>query len=433
MNKYSLVLFILVIIRVDTQAQSCLPEGITFTTQAQVDSFQVNYPNCSQIEGDVTIGQWDIEINITHLNGLSVLNSIGGTLKIWYTDSLTSLTGLEGLTFIGGGLSISVNDALTSLSGLNNVTSIHNEIEIDNNAALTSLTGLNNVTSVGGYIHIQINPVLTSLTGLDNVTSIGGSLWILHNPVLTNLEPLHKVDSIMDFLWIYSNNALTSLEGLENITYVGEDLSISGNPLLTSMTGLEGLTFIGGIIVLDDNIALTSITSLANVTSIGGRIEFDGNWTLTSLIGLDNISAGSITGINIINNYALSTCEVQSICDYLAIPNGFVQFYNNATGCNSQEEVETACLNGVDETTIPDNQIKIFPNPSSTSITLSLPSTITVNSTTLSIRNVSAQQVLSRCITEPITILDIGTLPRGVYIVKITDNSTVEFGKFVKQ
>jgi len=33
-------------------AQSCLPQGITFTTQAQIDNFQPIYPYCTEIEGD---------------------------------------------------------------------------------------------------------------------------------------------------------------------------------------------------------------------------------------------------------------------------------------------------------------------------------------------------------------------------------------------
>ena len=50
-------------------AQPCLPEGITFSTQAEIDSFQINYPSCTEIEGDVTIEGWDI----ANINGLNVL------------------------------------------------------------------------------------------------------------------------------------------------------------------------------------------------------------------------------------------------------------------------------------------------------------------------------------------------------------------------
>jgi hypothetical protein len=42
-------------------SQGCLPEGITFTTQAQIDSFQINYPGCNAVEGNVIIEAYLIE------------------------------------------------------------------------------------------------------------------------------------------------------------------------------------------------------------------------------------------------------------------------------------------------------------------------------------------------------------------------------------
>ncbi|RLD23011.1 MAG: hypothetical protein DRI54_07895, partial [Bacteroidetes bacterium] len=48
-----------------TISQTCLPEGITFSTQAEIDNFQTNYPGCTEISGVVTIkGN-----NITNLDG----------------------------------------------------------------------------------------------------------------------------------------------------------------------------------------------------------------------------------------------------------------------------------------------------------------------------------------------------------------------------
>ena len=37
-------------------SQGCLPQGIIFISQAQIDSFPINYPNCTKIEGRVNIG-----------------------------------------------------------------------------------------------------------------------------------------------------------------------------------------------------------------------------------------------------------------------------------------------------------------------------------------------------------------------------------------
>lgn len=163
-------------------AQSCLPEGITFETQAQIDSFQYNYPNCTIIEGDVFIyGFYDI----TNLNGLTVLTSIGGNLRIGGNLALTKLTGLKGVTSIGGYL------------------------EIGYNYALTSLKGLSNVSAIGGYLWIEMNNALTSLTGLDSIESNSiGSLTIFMNDSLSTCE----VKSICDYLsapngsvWIIDN------------------------------------------------------------------------------------------------------------------------------------------------------------------------------------------------------------------------------------
>ena len=81
--------------------QGCLPEGITFTTQEEIDSFQVNYPGCTEIEGGVIINSYS---GITNLEGLSVINAIGGDLKILRNLELISLTGLENLYFIAGNL-----------------------------------------------------------------------------------------------------------------------------------------------------------------------------------------------------------------------------------------------------------------------------------------------------------------------------------------
>jgi len=104
MKKFYIILIALIIAS-GAKAQSaqpcstCLPEGIWFCTQAHIDNFQTNYPDCTEIEGDVSINSGS---DITNLNGLIVLTSIGGYLNICCNTSLTSLTGLEGLTSIGG-------------------------------------------------------------------------------------------------------------------------------------------------------------------------------------------------------------------------------------------------------------------------------------------------------------------------------------------
>ncbi len=57
-------------------SQPCLPEGIWFETQEQIDNFQNNYPGCTEIMGTVLIEG----SNITNLDGLQVITAIGGYL-----------------------------------------------------------------------------------------------------------------------------------------------------------------------------------------------------------------------------------------------------------------------------------------------------------------------------------------------------------------
>ncbi|MFZ4462487.1 MAG: hypothetical protein ACOYN5_01470, partial [Bacteroidales bacterium] len=289
MKNLSILLFLL-FVSFTASSQSCLPQGITFSTQADVDNFHINYPNCTQIGGSVYI----VNTSISNLNGLNVLTSIGGLLQIWYNMHLISLSGLDNVTQIGGALIIQYNFALTNLSGLKGLTQIGGDFTYFSNGLITNLSGLDKLTYVGGTLKIT-DCCLSSLTGLGKLDHIGGYLWLENNYALTNLSGLDSLNSIGNYLWIHNNYALTSLTGLDKLN------------------------------------------------SIGGGLTIHANHNIHSLSGLDNIDAGSITHLNIDSNQNLTVCTVQSICDYITSPTGFVSIHTNAIGCNNQAEVEAAC------------------------------------------------------------------------------------------
>jgi hypothetical protein len=325
-------------------SQPCLPYGIEFTTQAQIDNFPVNYPNCTEIEGDVTIDG----SNINNLNGLSILTSIGGKLLIQHTF-LDNMSGLDNLTSVGRWLTIQYNWSLNSLTGLESLTSVEGGFTVNNTNSLSSLIGLESLTSVGG-LSLHDNNALTSLSGLENLNSITGVIMIIRNPVLPDLSGLDNVTSFMSRLLIYGNSSMTSLTGLEGLTSIGrleigmESYSVySGNASLTSLSGLENVTSIYGDIIIGGNNALTNLSGLDNLVSIDGDIIIVENDTLTSLTGLENIIPSSISNLYLSDNKHLSECEIQSICDYLVSPNGSVNIFNNASGCNSHSEVANSC------------------------------------------------------------------------------------------
>jgi hypothetical protein len=140
-----------------TTASAQVCSALHLTTQAQVDAV-----SCSSVTGDVSIGGSDI----TNLDGLGAVTSVGGDLDISYNSVLTNVDGLAALT------------------------------------------------SVGGYLHIQDNWVLTNVDGLGAVTSVGGDLWIYDSFVLTNVDGLGAVTSVGRDLWIDGNSVLDNFCGI---------------------------------------------------------------------------------------------------------------------------------------------------------------------------------------------------------------------------
>ena len=435
----------------------CLPYGnYNFTSQADIDSFQSAFPGCTDLEGNVSIKGSDI----TNLSGLNNINSIGVSLVITDTDLLDNLSGLENLSSVGSdfwiGDEYGSNASLSSLSGLNNLTSIGGSLLISNNEVLTHLTGLESLTDVEairigmdwggnsslldltglegltdfqGTLEITGNNNLTSLAGLENLTS-AGSLFVNNNNSLINLSGLEDLTSVGYHLSVTSNNSLTNLSGLENLTTLGGVLQIIENDALTGLTSLESLTAVGEHLLITGNDILSGLTGLENLMSIGGNLDVSNNSSLYSLIGLDNIEPNSIWNLRIANNPELSTCDVESICDYLAIPGASIEIHDNATGCNSPEEVEEHCLTTVEELET-GNGITIIPIPSNDNITLSSP--LITGNTQLLIINVSGEKVLERQLTDTETQIDISALPRGAYFVRVHNKKMVEVTKVVKQ
>ena len=150
---YFLIIALLAIY--SAMAQGCLPEGITFTTQEQIDNFQTDYPGCMEIEGDVIIEE-SYSGAILNLSGLNVITSIGGNLVIENNNGLSHLAGLENLISIGKNLDISINNSLTSIAGLGNLTSVGgDDIFIYGNNSLLSISALSGLTIINGNLLIS--------------------------------------------------------------------------------------------------------------------------------------------------------------------------------------------------------------------------------------------------------------------------------------
>ena len=417
-----------------TLAQSpCLPEGITFTTQAQIDNFRGNYPGCTEIQGDVEINGGDItnvdslftitliqgsltigdahqfpsgNPNLEDLSGMINLTSVGQDLTIAQNYLLMDLAGLENLNAIGGNLTITDNNNLSTLGGLNQLNSVGG-LGIGGNDFLENMNGLEGLTTIESHLSISFTK-FTNLTGLNNLTSIGGNFIVLMNFDLLDFEGL---------------NSLSSIGGNFNVGY-STDAMWWGNSSLYNFSGLDNLSSIGGHLHITDNEELNNLNGLEGLTSIGGELYIGALWSdsipgLVSIDALGNVEAESIENLLIIYNTSLSKCQVQSICEYLTAPGNNSEIHDNAPGCNDVEEVNEACKSGgVKEQAL--LFLLVHPNPTDNGriiITLNNPQNLH-----LTCFNTYGQQVHHQEIADLETEINVSTWAPGIYLAVVYED-----------
>lgn len=356
--------------------QSCLPNGITFTTQNQIDSFSINYPGCTEIEGNVFINSSPL---ITNLEGLEQLISIDGNLQIENNDSLSSLNGLNFLEFVGGNVFIEMNSSLISLDGLDSLNIIGQGLRIKYNVILEEITNLNALISIGAELVIKGNPELQSLIGLGQITSLNDECLIVENALLSDLNGLDKLRIIDDLLSIKNNEALTSLLGLDSLLALGSYLKIEGNP------------------------------------------------SLNSISALNNIDVSTISKLYINGNSNLTFCSESWVCNFINI-GGEVEINDNALGCNSETQVIDGCT--VPIKTIANDEyyrISTFPNPADNSITILNESGAVIEM--VKIYNQLGQSVLQIQLENQ--TMNISQLSSGIYILEAEMKDRKVFEKLV--
>ena len=143
----------------------CPPDSnLYFSQQAHIDSFAAQYPNCTEVKGDLWIGGLFSD-GVTDLSGLSNITTVGKNVYIDINFKLESLAGLENLTTIKGGL-LHVGDCnkLKSLDGLGGIDSLRS-IKISRNKELKTLKGLDSL-KYAKRVDIGDNAELENIEGL---------------------------------------------------------------------------------------------------------------------------------------------------------------------------------------------------------------------------------------------------------------------------
>ncbi|UPQ80147.1 T9SS type A sorting domain-containing protein [Flavobacterium azooxidireducens] len=198
-----------------TCSSSPCPAGnVTLNSQLDVDTFVALYPNCTTIDGDLTISG----TFINSLVGLSNLTTINGSLRITNNTALSSLNGLENITAINGVLNISFNTLITQLPNWNltqvNSIAISTNTNLNSIASLTGVTSLTTANTSGSIMALTIFgcPALTSLNGLQNLSFINNfGVFIAFNNNLTDISALNNLNiASISSINVENNNSLTT-------------------------------------------------------------------------------------------------------------------------------------------------------------------------------------------------------------------------------
>ncbi len=224
-----------------------LQGGISLRTQEEVDEFvKKGYTGMTAalflLEEPTPANPLEDRDPIVDISGLSTLTSIGGDLRIEQTD-ISSLNGLNNVESIGGFMLLFGNPLLTSMQGFQSLGSV-DEILIANNG-LTDLSGLEGITSLEGDLVIGGLDGITDLRGLDNLQKVGNLLRIegcnnllslngLENLSMTDNLALNSLSSDTQHFIAFNDN-LNDLCGITNFMVNNPEIKIiftgNGEPI----------------------------------------------------------------------------------------------------------------------------------------------------------------------------------------------------------
>jgi hypothetical protein len=431
-------------------------------SQAQVDNFAANYPNCYEPTHEIRVnGSFS---NITNLAGLYPLTDAQSIfllntdvydlyglhnlvnadhIALWGNGNLTDLSGLSSIETIGS-IEMFVNSSISSMGGLNSIQAIDNinlfantsltnisdlsfietlnSLTIGSNS-LTSLSGLENLTTITGDLNLT-NEQLFNFNELSNLQVVGGSLYVAYHDDLYDLTAFSNIETLEN-LYILECPNLSDLTGLSNIRKIDGKFRLGFNSGITTLAGVYNIESVGDLDIYE-NERLNSLKGLENIQEVTNRIFINNNPVLFSIEALRNVSPGEIDEVAIIVNNTLSVCSNELICTIIDDPSVSKTFFNNAPGCNSEFEVQISCNSWGATNGDLEEMVGLFPNPVSDFVTVSISEGILFKRA--SVFTISHEMVFQSFEES----MDLTMLPKGIYFVEIETNKGTVIQKIIK-
>jgi hypothetical protein len=460
-----LLIFFYVISGTNLIAQ-CPDEDLLITTQSQLDSFKIMYPDCDSLDAKLEIREKNL-YNIENLSGLSKLKYIR-ELKLSTLWGLNDLSGLENLQGVEK-LEIFRCIALESVEAIQGL-SIGNTLRLDvldnlketvdfvvsDSMQLISInnTGqfplfLDEISNLNYVERLDLGGKLegTGLSVLKKVDKVG-----IFGPIngFKNVNDIFKLipntDFILDELWVSGVDSFSTI-GIDtrmkihqfkfnsvkylNFSGIGEfensigSLDVSGSTLV-NQDSLKNLQ-------VDNTLSFNRINDMEILPALksGSSIQ---RVTLINMENLVDISAmnefSSIESVWFRNNPKLEVCHYETVCRVLRIDSLFASIQNNAPGCNSLEEVEAQCVTSTYSLNF-NEDVYISPNPVSHTLQIMGAEQFESTWTEYSIFGINGQNLRSGSLQG--NSVDVSSLQPGMYFLVLERKGQVLPLKFVKE
>ncbi len=321
--------------------------------------------NVKYIGGDLEVSSC---FNEKRISGFASLEEIAGNIFLKSNDENITFNFPPSLHSVGG-LHIETNENLTEIPDISNLISGKGDIIINTHNEIDAMPNFPNLSDVAGDIRITaaapdydpdlMFPSLETVGGalellfaegsllLPNLRDVGGDIKFSSINGAETLDCLSQIDTVHGNLDLAFLNNLTDLEALSGLQYVGDELRLYFLSQVPNLNGLENLHTVGGQLELTLMRRVKDLNPLSNLEFIKGNLQISFNDSLTSLSGLENINADSLGAANpffdnivIEKNPRLRNCEVQLLCDQLALDVNEIVLGENGIGCNHRSELE---------------------------------------------------------------------------------------------
>jgi len=325
MKVLTSLLFIVFSIHVLYAQDECVA-AISLDSQAEVDSFKHNYPDCVDLDRVFVRGE-----DITNLNGLSHIESIGNYFSISNT-SLKDLRDISNLYVITDEFHINNNPKLETLDGLR-LFSAFQQFSITGNDLLTDISVLEDIDHVDFDLHIANNPLLEVCCVVEDIVNSsrydGPDLYLSNNAVGCN--------NLAEISCCCSSNCECTVQ------------NVCGNIYLESQSDVDNFSeeyvacsYVDTLFIQGEGI--TNVDGLSSFNSISGDfVVVIENTSLSDLDNLDDLRYSEISSLIIQENSSLSDCCELFDDDNDDLRHPEVLISNNDVGCNDAEEITLTC------------------------------------------------------------------------------------------